>query len=132
MAWGNKTGDTPTRASGGALSFIGSEVTITGNLDAAGDVHIDGTVEGDVTCGLVILGASGNVKGNITAERASIAGSVNGTVTAGELLVEKTARLTGDLSYDNVSIETGAKVDGRLTQRVSPTSELKLVTAIND
>jgi cytoskeletal protein CcmA (bactofilin family) len=132
MAWGNKAGDAPARSSGGTLSFIGAEVTITGNLDAAGDVHIDGTVQGDVTCGLIILGASGNVKGNITAERASIAGMVDGTVTAGELLVEKSARLIGDLSYDNVSIETGAKVDGRLTQRAAQTSELKLVTAINE
>ncbi len=132
MAWGSKSGDAPARSGGGTLSFIGAEVTITGNLDASGDIHIDGTVQGDVTCGLCILGASGHVKGNITAERASIAGTVEGTVTAGELLVEKSARLTGDLSYDNVSIETGAKVDGRLTQRAAQASELKLVTVVNE
>jgi cytoskeletal protein CcmA (bactofilin family) len=133
MAWGTKAGETPTRSGGGALSFIGDEVTITGNLDAAGDVHVDGTIQGDLTCGQLILGQSGVVKGNITAARATLAGSVEGTVTAGDLVVEKSARLSGDLSYDNVSIETGAKVDGRLTQRgTAATGELKLVTAIND
>lgn len=141
MAWGTKTGgDAPVRtSSGNALSFIGNEVTITGNIDATGDMHIDGTVEGNVTCGQLILGSSGRVKGHITAQRATIGGTVEGTVTAGELLVERSAQLTGDLAYDSVSIETGAKVDGRLTQKsgsaASPANasgELKLVAAINE
>jgi cytoskeletal protein CcmA (bactofilin family) len=118
---------------GGALSFIGSEVTITGNIQASGDLHIDGTIEGDLDCGQLILGGSGRIKGNISAQRATLAGTVEGTVNAGELIVERAAQLHGDLSYDSVSIETGAKVDGRLTQRASSaTSELKLVTAINE
>ncbi|MEY4501622.1 MAG: hypothetical protein RIS52_1512 [Pseudomonadota bacterium] len=136
MAWGSKAGETTVRSSNGsgagALSFIGPEVTITGNVDATGSMHVDGSVQGDLTCSQITLGASGAVKGNITAERATLAGSVDGTVTAGELIIEKSARLSGDLSYDNVSIENGAKVDGRLTQRVAATSELKLVTAINE
>jgi cytoskeletal protein CcmA (bactofilin family) len=133
MAWGGKANEGPARPSGGALSFIGNEVTITGNLDAAGDIHVDGTVKGDISCGQLILGTNGSVTGNITAERATLAGSVEGTVTAGELIIEKAARLSGDLSYDNVSIENGAKVDGRLTQRSANSGgELKLVTAIND
>ena len=133
MAWGAKASDGPAKTGGGALSFIGNEVTITGNLDAAGDIHVDGTVEGDITCGQLILGQNGSVTGNITAQRATLAGAVQGSVTAGELIVEKAARLSGDLSYDSVSIENGAKVDGRLTQRsAGSVGELKLVTAIND
>jgi cytoskeletal protein CcmA (bactofilin family) len=133
MAWGNKPGESPQRsnADGGTLSFIGSEVNITGNVDATGDMHVDGGVDGDLTCGTLTLGQSGRVKGNITAQRATIAGSVDGTISAAELIIEKSARLTGDLSYESVSIETGAKVDGRLNQRGSA-NELKLVTAIAD
>lgn len=120
-------------STGSALSFIGSEVTITGNVNASGDIHVDGTIEGDLTCGQLILGGSGRVKGNITAQRATLGGTVEGSVNAGELLVERSAQLSGDLSYDSVSIETGAKVDGRLTQRTSAASnELKLVSAINE
>ena len=110
----------------GALSFIGSEVTISGNISGNGDLHLDGTVEGDIHCGSLILGAGGRVKGNISAEKVTLAGTVGGTVNARSLIVEKSAHINGDLSYENVSIETGAHVDGRLTQR-SAEGQLKLV-----
>ncbi len=43
MAWGNKSNDAATRV-GGGMSFIGNEVTITGNLTAKGDIQLDGDV----------------------------------------------------------------------------------------
>jgi cytoskeletal protein CcmA (bactofilin family) len=131
MAWGSKTGESGTGSStvsGNALSFVGREVSIHGNVTGQGDLHIDGAVDGDINCGVLIIGASGRVKGNVTAKRATIAGMIDGTVTAETLIVEKTATVTGDLSYNSVSIETGAQVDGRLTQRnPGQLGELKLV-----
>jgi cytoskeletal protein CcmA (bactofilin family) len=135
MAWGNKGGEASTAsASGSALSFIGGEVVISGNVSGQGDLHLDGTVEGDVGCKSLILGVSGRIKGNIHADRATIAGTVEGIVNAGTLTVEKSARITGDLSYQALSIEPGAQVDGRLSQRgsVAASNELKLVSAIGE
>jgi cytoskeletal protein CcmA (bactofilin family) len=130
MAWGAKSGEgNAVRGGAGVLSFIGGEVIINGNVKASGDMHLDGTVEGDLACGTLMLGASGRVVGNITADRATIAGTVEGTVGAKDLVIEKTARITGDVSYSAISIETGAKVDGRLSQRGPATGELKLVSA---
>ena len=128
MAWGGKTGEgANTSGKSGTLSFIGSEVTISGNIFGNGDIHLDGAVEGDIHCASLILGLASRIKGNITAERATLAGMVSGTVNAGTLIVEKSARISGDLSYENVSIEPGAQVDGRLTQRGSNEAQLKLV-----
>lgn len=111
----NKTEARPTsRTGGGSMSFLGAEVTITGNIGGQGNLHIDGRVDGDVTCGSLIIGNSGQVNGNITADDAKIAGTVTGTVAAKVLTIESTARITGDLSYDSVSVETGAQVDGRV------------------
>jgi cytoskeletal protein CcmA (bactofilin family) len=135
MAWGSKGNEGSTassgRSGGGALSFIGSEVVINGNVSGQGDLHIDGTVEGDVGCKMLILGQSGNIKGNINADRVTIAGTVNGTINAGELTVEKAARVTGDLHYNSLTVENGAQVDGRLSQRsgASASGELKLVSS---
>ena len=127
MAWGGKSGDgSGLSGKGGALSFIGSEVTISGNISGNGDLHLDGAVEGDIHCASLILGAGGRIKGNISAEKATLAGTVGGTVSARMLVVEKSARISGDLSYESVSIETGAHVDGRLTQRGGE-GQLKLV-----
>jgi cytoskeletal protein CcmA (bactofilin family) len=129
MAWGSKTGEGgASPVSGNALSFIGREVSIRGNVTGEGDLHIDGAVDGDIDCGILIIGAAGRIKGNVTAKRATVAGTVDGTVNAETLIVEKSASITGDLSYNSVSIETGAQVDGRLTQRnPGQMGELKLV-----
>lgn len=128
MAWGNKSRDAAPRA-GGSMSFIGSEVSITGNISASGDIHLDGAVQGDIACGSLTVGGSGQVKGNLVAQRATIAGAVEGSVVATELVVEKLARIAGDVSYDSISIETGARVDGRLSQKAAQSGELKLVSA---
>ena len=133
MAWGNKGNEGSTassgRSGGGALSFIGSEVVINGNIAGEGDLHIDGTVEGDVGCKMLILGQAGSIKGNINADRATIGGTVNGTINVSELTVEKSARVSGDLSYNKLSVENGAQVDGRLAQRGGTAADLKLVAS---
>ncbi len=111
----NKNEQRPAVRSGsGTLSFLGSEVTVTGNIGGQGNLHIDGRVDGDVNCASLIIGNSGQVNGNITADEAKIAGAVTGTVAAKVLTIEASARITGDLSYDSVSVETGAQVDGRV------------------
>ena len=111
----NKNDQRPAARSGnGTLSFLGAEVTVTGNIGGQGNLHIDGRVDGDVSCTSLIVGNSGQVNGNITADNAKIAGSINGTVAAKVLTIEASARITGDLSYDSVSVETGAQVDGRV------------------
>ena len=111
----NKNEQRPvTRSGSGTMSFLGAEVTITGNIGGSGNLHIDGRVDGDVKCSSLIVGNSGQVNGNISADDAKIAGSINGTVAAKVLTIEASARITGDLSYDSVSVETGAQVDGRV------------------
>lgn len=129
--FGGKQGEAaPSRSArgGGTMSFIGSEVVITGNVNAAGDVHLDGTIEGDLSCTTLTQGASGKVSGHITAEKVTLAGQVDGTISARDLVLERTARISGDLAYENVSIENGAKVDGRVSHRPSAdTGTLKLV-----
>ncbi len=102
------------RNGSGTMSFLGSEVTITGNIGGQGNLHIDGRVDGDVNCASLIIGNAGQVNGNITADDAKIAGSVTGTVSAKVLTIEASARIVGDLSYDSVSVETGAQVEGRV------------------
>lgn len=136
MAWGSKSGETgsdmamASSSSGGSMSFIGVEVTITGNLIGKGDVHLDGTIDGDLDCKSLILGASGRVKGNVAAEKAGIAGTVEGTLNVGTLTIERGGHVAGDITYQTISIENGAQVEGRLTQRSAAgvnAGELKLV-----
>jgi cytoskeletal protein CcmA (bactofilin family) len=112
------------------MSFLGGEVVVNGNIAGKGDLHIDGEINGDVAGNTVMVGTNGRVRGNIQADRATIAGYVEGTVSADALVIEKSARVAGDLVYASVSIETGAQVEGRLTQRAGPgPGELQLVAS---
>lgn len=118
------------QGAGGNMSFIGSDVTITGNVGGKGALHIDGRVDGDVACASVTLGQNGAIHGNVTADDARIAGTIEGTVAAKSLVIDATARITGDLSYDAVSIETGAVVEGRVKRLTrDDAAPLKLISA---
>lgn len=102
---------------GATFSFIGAEVSVTGDIDTPGQLHVDGKVTGDVRCATLSQGESGAVSGNIVAAEACLAGLVDGTVEAGTLILEATARVTGDILYETLTIATGAQIEGRFKRR---------------
>ena len=109
----------PAGGPGKTFSYIGSEVTVTGDIRTEGELHIDGTVTGDVRCGALTQGPHSEVRGNIQAEVARLAGFVDGAVEAGALTLEASARVTGDILYETVAMAEGAEVDGRFKRRRS-------------
>jgi len=102
---------------GTAFSYIGSEVTITGDIATASELHLDGKVVGDLSCGALTQGQGGEVRGNIKAAEARLAGLVDGAVEAGILTLEASARVTGDVLYESLSVAAGAEVEGRFKRR---------------
>jgi cytoskeletal protein CcmA (bactofilin family) len=103
--------------SGGHFSYIGSEVTVTGDIATEGELHLDGKVLGDVCCGALTQGESGEVRGNIRAGEARLSGLVDGAVEAGTLNLEASARVTGDVLYESLGVAAGAEVEGRFKRR---------------
>jgi cytoskeletal protein CcmA (bactofilin family) len=99
------------------FSVLGADTAIKGDLSATADLHIDGKVEGDISCATLVQGESSEITGGIRAECARLSGLVRGSVTARDLVVLKTARLHGDIHYDTLTVEQGAVVDGNLSQR---------------
>lgn len=112
------------------FSLIGGDVVVTGSISASVDLHIDGVVEGDISCAALVQGPDGRIVGHVTAQTARLAGLVDGSITAGDLIVESSARITGDVSYASISIEAGSRIEGRFTHRDkdAPAAELKLIT----
>ena len=51
---------------------------------------------------------------------------MHGSIEAGELVILKSARIHGDVTYDALTIEQGAQVDGRFAHRVHATDEPSL------
>ena len=104
---------------GSTFSVLGSDLAIKGDITASADLHIDGRVEGDVSCTSLVQGESSEIVGAIKAETARLSGTVRGTISARELVVLKTARIHGDVHYDALTIEQGAQVDGRFAPRAA-------------
>jgi cytoskeletal protein CcmA (bactofilin family) len=100
-------------AAAATFSVIGADVVIKGDISASADLHIDGTIEGDIQCAALVQGETSSIKGAIIAESARLAGTVTGAITARELVILKTARIEGDVHYDALMIEQGAAVEGR-------------------
>lgn len=106
-----------TRGGSSTFSVLGSDLTITGDIAASADLHIDGTVKGDITCASLVQGETSTIEGGVTAETARLAGRVMGSISARELVILKTARIEGDVHYDALTIEQGAQVDGRFAHK---------------
>ena len=97
------------------VSVIGVGIAVHGNIEASVDLQIQGKVEGDVKCGTLLLGESGEIRGNVTADRVRVAGHIQGAVDTTDLAIEASARVNGDLSYTRIRIANGAIVHGKLT-----------------
>lgn len=116
-------------ARGASFSIIGGDVTIKGDIEASIDLHVDGRVEGDITCAALVQGPESHIKGLIRAKSARIGGHVEGGITADELIIEASARITGDVAYESISIAPGGQIDGRFTHAAAAPAagDLKLV-----
>ncbi len=102
---------------GSTFSVLGADTAIKGNVTASADLHLDGKVDGDVTCSALVQGETGEIVGAVKAENARLAGVVRGSISARELVILKSARIQGDVHYDALTIEQGAQVDGRFAPR---------------
>lgn len=106
----------PASAPAKTASLLAADLTFEGNLIGSGDLHIDGTVRGDVKVGRLMVGETGNVEGGIQADYVEIRGRVVGAVTGKQVKLVGTAFVDGDISHEQLSIDVGAYFQGRCLQ----------------
>jgi cytoskeletal protein CcmA (bactofilin family) len=117
-----------TGAKNTPFSIIGADIVISGSIEASVDLHIDGRVEGDISCAALVQGPDSRIKGHVTARSARVGGLIEGSITAEELIIEASARITGDVTYDVISIATGGQIDGKMAHMSGARAgDLKLV-----
>ena len=107
--------------SSGAVNAIGQGSTIKGDITTEGDLRIDGTLKGTIhTKGLLVLGETGFIEGEIVCQNALIAGKVKAKIQVTELLSLKAkANLHGDIITNKLSIEPGANFTGSCSMGAS-------------
>ncbi|MCX5783732.1 MAG: polymer-forming cytoskeletal protein [Elusimicrobia bacterium] len=101
--------------SGDVVSVIGAEAYFQGALTVKGSIRVDGRVEGAVSqAQSVVVGKTGKVDGDISADNVVISGEVAGNVSARESLeLLSTSKVSGDISAPKILIEKGAFFNGK-------------------
>ncbi|HVZ30474.1 MAG TPA: polymer-forming cytoskeletal protein [Asticcacaulis sp.] len=104
---------------GGAKPFssVGSGLMVDGNITGSGDLHLDGTVKGDVKVSHLTVGESGNIEGKVEAETIEVRGRIVGSIQGRQIKLQATAYVEGDITHETLAIDVGAYFQGRCLQR---------------
>jgi len=102
-----------------AVNLISQGTEITGDIKSAGDIRIDGTLNGNmVTKGKVVIGPTGRVKGEVECKNSEVSGLIDGKITVTQLLTLKAAsKIIGTITTSKLSIEPGALFTGNCTMK---------------
>jgi len=111
-------------------SIISKDLQIVGDLESNGEIQVDGSVVGDIRTKNLLVGPTASVEGEIIADTVKIHGSINGQIKARSVTLAKSAHMVGDIMHEDLSIETGAFLEG-LCKRIAM-SETKDKTKTTD
>jgi cytoskeletal protein CcmA (bactofilin family) len=114
---------------GSSKNVLSSDVEIKGNLKFSGELTFDGKLEGEIqTDGVLNLGDSAVVNGNINAQSVVVRGKVTGNISAKEKIeIKPKTELFGDIRAARLVIEEGVTFVGKTEvnpNKVSPTASL--------
>jgi len=106
----------------GAASVIGPDLSITGNLESRGEVHIEGEVQGDIHAQRIVVGERARIVGALIAEEVVVRGGVQGSIRGNSVAFQATSRIEGDVFHKSLAIEQGAFFEGKSRRSEDPMS----------
>src|SRR5712671_3734463 len=112
-----------TSRNGGVPSIISAELTVRGTLVSAGDVTIDGKVDGDVRAASLVIGEKAVIVGDVFAEEAIVRGRVEGSIRARKVQLCATCHVEGNILHEAFSVESGAFFEGNCRHTDNPLAD---------
>ena len=106
----------PAPVSQRGLSTLSSDLQFEGGISGSGDLQIDGAIKGDVRVGRLIVGETGAVEGNVSADYVEVRGRIVGGISGKQVKLIATAYVDGDITAEQMSIDIGAYFQGRVLQ----------------
>ena len=106
----------------GAASLIGTDLTITGNLESKGEVQVEGEVQGDIHAQRIVIGEQARITGALIAEEIVVRGSVQGSIRGNSVTFQSSSRVEGDVFHKQLAIEQGAFFEGKSRRSEDPMS----------
>lgn len=93
--------------------IISGTTKIHGDIVDGDIIHIDGKLEGNISCRELIIGSGGAIHGNVQAKSLELYGELNGKIKVENLFIAGTAKFVGDAVYKTIAIEPGAVLVGQ-------------------
>lgn len=98
------------------LSTLSSDLQLEGLITGAGELQVDGQTRGEIRVGRLIVGETGSVEGNVSADYVEVRGRIVGAVSGKQVKLTSTAYVDGDITAEQLSIDVGAYFQGRVLQ----------------
>ncbi len=109
-------------------TLIGEGCVFEGSLNLSTATRIDGRVKGNIKSeGMLIIGESGSVEGDISCPEVLIYGTVIGNINAKKIELKRGAKLSGDIKVDVFVVEEGAVYNGHCSMGEAHISEASTV-----
>lgn len=107
------------RIEASSLSIVAADLVITGDLESAGVIKIEGRVAGSVRAGQqVLICGDAVVEGDVIAREAVVGGRVHGAIHASDRVeIQANAVVEGDIITPNLLVQEGGRVNGAVTMR---------------
>lgn len=109
-----------SRRAASAPSIVSADMTIQGAVNSAGDVQIDGCVEGDVRSLGLVIGEKAEIRGEVFAEEITVRGKVVGRIHARKVFLAATSHVEGDILHEALAVEAGAFFEGNCRHSDNP------------
>ena len=119
----SSTTDVFKPAKGSAKVVIGHGVQINGEIKKADEVQIDGEADIVMKTDNLVVGITGNCKGDIETHNADVWGDFDGDIKAsGTLTIQEQGKVSGKIEYQNLQIKLGGKISGdiKLSDKIQP------------
>lgn len=99
----------------GSITAISTGTVIKGDLVCPGDIRIDGTIHGNLSCeSKIIIGPKGVIEGNVKGNTAEIMGHVKGNISmTGQLNLLGKCMVQGDLHVARLQIAADVQFNGQ-------------------
>ena len=130
-----KSTNSPTR---NIDTLIGQNTRMTGDVEFAGGLHIDGVVNGNIVANqstqcVLRISDKGLVEGNVNVPHVVLNGTVKGDVIANEKVeLGSSARVIGNVYYSLIEMAMGAEINGQLIHQPAKQKKTAVVTQSQD
>ena len=118
------------KAAGPAASVLSINVEVAGTIVAPDEMHVFGTIEGNVRAASLVVCAGGYIRGEVVAETVTIHGTVDGRIHGQTVQIAAGGVVRGDIIHSALGIDTAAIFEGASRRTQDPMAIAPQVIAI--